>query len=249
MTEDMNFWSAVELASWGEEGYVRGRRPPITAYYPSAGRDTGPITLLRPEWLRRHGIDMPSPKVLVYIDRDYPADPATDELGGSRGCASIMRTRSVEPLSVEGHPASLVTVEVGHPVHGRVVRVLRIRAENEDALVMCRRASWRPNIYIAPDDGCCFGGGNTYRCENSLDPMNTPMRAFYRLPEWWITDHFHPRTPDANYPDGALVPTTQGFPFEIRKLGHLGERWGHNWEPFGGTTLFELGRLTQPGLT
>ncbi|MFM8350105.1 MAG: hypothetical protein ACKN9D_03475 [Actinomycetales bacterium] len=71
--------------------------------------------------------------------------------------------------------------------------------------------------------------------------MNSPMQAFHRPPLWWITDHFSPRTPDGEYPEGALIPTVAGFPFEIRKIAHMPvERWGHDWDPFGGATAFEL---------
>lgn len=240
MTENLTFFEAVTRATTYDGLDYPGSRP-MTAYYPSAGRDTNPIALLRPTWLRRHGIDMPWPSVFVYVDRAYPVDPANDRLGGPTGSGIIMRTIDLEGLFVEGYPASIVTVQIGHPVHGRVVRVLRIRAENHQVLTMCRRASWSPEIYIAPDDGCCFGGGNHDRCENSTDPMNTPMRAFHMPPLWWITDHFSPRTPDGEYPDGALIPTVYGFPYEIRKIGHMQqERWGHDWDPFGGATAFEL---------
>lgn len=233
------------MASLTGRGMRRHRRP-VTAYYPSAGQDASPLHLLAQEHLRRLGIEMPTPEVLVCVDRDHPQEPGHDpyELEDGHRPWPPARTRGAERITVEGRPADLLTVVVGNPNRGRTARVLRIRGENADVLDLAHRARWSPMIYIAPDDGCCFGGGNMDRCENSVTFDVSPFLSFGHPPRWWITDHFSPHNEQGQHPDLADL-RRWGFPFHVERLGLIDERWGHEWDPFGGATAFELTPMTE----
>lgn len=241
MTADLTFAEAIRFASLSSSQGRRHRRP-VTGYYPSAGDDVGPLILLDQEHLRQRAIDLPTPEVLVYVDRERPEDPGHARLEDRHrrpDWPGQLRTVSVDPLNVGGLPAGLLTVAVRTRQRSRHVRVLRIRGENAHVLEMCQRARWSPTMYIAPDDGCCGYGGNEGRCENSVMPGDSPFTSFAKSPRWWITEHFWPHAAAGGNPDLSDLERW-GFPFDVKRLGLVHERWGHDWEPFGGATAFEL---------
>lgn len=243
MTEDRTFSQALARAT---PSTAHGLNTAVTALYPSAGCDTAPFQFLHRAFLRhRAAWGVPTPDLFVYTDRFHPHDPAAGGLTyveRRRDDALVVETRSVEALTVEGHPSSLLTVQLHSdvPSEERTYRVLRIRIENEEAFAMFRNARWAPDVYIAPDDGCCFGGGNLGRCENSLDPEVSPVLGLVRPPRWWVTDHFSPRYMRTSYAPGDRVHAPEGFPYEIRKVSLLSSAWGHGWAPLNGATVFTV---------
>lgn len=242
MNADLTFAEAVRPGPTDPFGNSR-----ITGYYPSAGCDTAPFSFLLPAFLRHRRSSFPTPDLFVYVDREFPHDPATDRLeyrDRSRDDVLVVETTSVRPLTVEGHPASLLRVRVHSdvPDEQRGYTVLRIRAENADVLEMCRRAGWSPDVYLSPDDGCCLGGGNAPRCENSVDPASAPILRFPRPPRVWVSDHInHPRPPaHMRFVPGDRIPTPEAFPLHLEKIALLSSAWGHGWTPFNGATAMRV---------
>lgn len=221
-----------------------GKAQPITALYVSAGNDTAPFMFLHDGFRRHRGAwGPPTPDLYVYVDMLFPSAGQASRLTyreRKRDNALVVETIGAHELDVEGHVASILSVEFHSDVaeEERRYTVLRICALNEEVLTMCRDAQWSPDVFIAVCDGDAFGGN--YRCENSLSPEHSPFLTFAKPPRWWVTDHFTPRNDWRSFESGDLFPVPEGFPYTIRKIALLSSDWGHPWPPLNGATSFEV---------
>lgn len=219
------------------------RPDPVTALYPSAGRDTMPFTFLGSAFLAHRGIDMPAPEVFVFIDHSEPND-VEDAALSFRDDRTEIRALDVREARVGDHPAWLMRVAVSDDGVEHEAGVARIRAWNTPAYWLC--GGFTPDVFIGVRDGEGFGGQVPHgACENSLVLHTSPMTWFRsRPPRWWVTDHFRPAVRGLAEGDMVRSPD-RDFPVAFRKVRLLSSQWGNITQLFG-ATVFEVAAVEKP---
>jgi hypothetical protein len=213
--------------------------------YASAGGDGRVLSFTHPEFLVVRGAEgVPSTGLYVLLDRDTPRD--TDQLTQRMGDEdTTVRVCHHEEVNVHGIQGELLAVEwnsASERFSSRMLGVLMLRTENEQASPIFRAAGWVPDLFVGVCDGCSFGGNE--HCVNRLTTWGMPTRITQtiQVPRWWITDHFaHATMPNPMCVGDVVQSVHPDFPFSFRKVALLSGAWGHYGHgPLPGATLFEV---------
>ncbi len=173
----------------------------------------------------------------LYVEHTSPLEFKDD-------VTRVSTLRDPEPVTLAGMSGSLSQIRFVSDRDGwepADAWVLRLQARNEDLSRHLAESGAVPSMFVGVTDGCRTFGGPSPKCANQLDvPLGMVLRAPFRIPAWWVTDHFADSTPKEGIECGTVVSSTNvGFPFEFVAVANLSSEWGtyRRWG-FGGTWLF-----------
>jgi hypothetical protein len=204
----------------------------ITAFYPSSGNDTKPISFLSQYFLdkRIEKLNVKAPNLFIYVDeKDY----GNIDFEDNDTIIEIIETVKLQ----ENLNLYLIEWTSKPKKITKKLALIRIKAKNSQVGYEACMAGFIPDFFIGVTDGCSFGGND--HCVNTLKYQS----HMNNMPKYWVTDHFTNAEIPNQLSDGDIIYSKdKNYPYCFKKIGLLSSKWGnygHN-NFLRGATLFSI---------